>query len=288
MKTVMMALFGATAALALSAGGANATSTIIYDASPQQPNFSRVTLCSGTVPCGTWVDEIGPEFGFRSGGIGVEWGFTGGAISSVTFTLYTEFPFAGRQIGAQSTYIGFADLFIDLPPIGAQASPSFDYAIDFNSESIAVVPMQARLVKDPAFLTAQDLYANRPVNYGGLTNICSGSTNAECLADSRKPETKVTNGSGDFDLAVTDGGSVTLPAVTPDGVEQTFAHSYSVMLSGVDFSNWKTMRLFWGTGWCANDTVEGTAVVPVPAALPILGAALAGFAFAGFRQRRSF
>ncbi|MCU0839021.1 MAG: hypothetical protein MUE49_09910 [Rhodospirillales bacterium] len=283
MRTWTMALFGATTTLALSAGSAHAYSSIIYDSLPLQPTFSRVQQFDRLVPSGGFIDEIGPQFGFRSGGIGVDWGFTGQTINSVTFTLFTNLGIAGTVVNG--AYIGFADLFLDLPPVGGQKTPSFDYAIDFFSEGPAAGQsgLTARLVASPTFQTANDIYStNSLIAHGGLTNICDGG--AGCAADARAPEVKVTGGQEVLaGLTVTDGGPTTV--IGPSG-SQDFLHSYSVMLSGLDFSHWAKIRAFWGTGWCANDTVEGTAVVPIPAALPIIGAALAGFGFAGWRQRQ--
>jgi hypothetical protein len=301
MKALTFAILGATTALALTSDPAAAHMAMIYDSTPQQQTYSHIERWSKTTPLNNWVDELGGGTGansFRSGGIGVEWGFTNTAISSVKFTLYTNFGLSGATVN--NTYVGFADLFIDLGNNGTPAAPDFDYAIDFKSEFLNQTPdgsgqAQANVAKlvnlgapGIGYQTSQQILGTvNGIEYGGLTNICSGSTDAACQAGSRAPETKVT-GNSTYDLTVTDAaGSVTLnPPPGSTGSPETYTFAYSVVLSGIDFTGWDTLRLFWGTGWCSNDSVEGTAVVPVPAALPILASALAGFGFVGFRQRK--
>ncbi len=301
MKTLALAILGATTALALTSGPAAAYTAMIYDSAPQQATYSRIEAWSKMTPSNNWVDELGggpAPNGFRSGGIGVEWGFTNNAISSVKFTLFTNFGLSGTTVN--NTFVGFADLFIGIGGKGTQANPGFDYAIDFKSESLNQTAdgsgsSQANVAKlvdlrapGIGYQTSQDIFGNvNNIQYGGLTNICSGSTDAACQAGARAPETKVT-GNSTYDLTVSDAaGSVTLnPPPGSTGSPETYTFAYSVVLSGIDFSGWDKLRLFWGTGWCSNDSVEGTAVVPVPAALPILASALAGFGFAGFRQRK--
>lgn len=292
MKKLTLALLGATAGLAVSAGSAGAYTTYIYDSPLVNPTYSRAQTFNLLAPTGgpnNWVDVIGatgaPD-GFQSGAFKVDWAFgADDKINQVTITYYTNYGLSGATFGG--TYAGFADWFIDVGNTG-----TFDYAIDFKSEFNGQAPdgggaNLAQLVDltSPGIgiQTSQDVFGSTAgVNYGGLTNICSGSTNADCLAGSRIPEVKVT-GNSTYDLAVSNGGPALLTG--PDGSE-TFQFAYSVVLSGIDFSGWGELRLFSGTGWCANDTVEGVAKVPVPAALPILAAALAGFGFAGWRQRR--
>ena len=38
-------------------------------------------------------------------------------------------------------------------------------------------------------------------------------------------------------------------------------------------------------GWCANDTIEGTAVVPIPAAAWLFGSAILGLGAVGWKRR---
>jgi hypothetical protein len=286
-------------AIALTPGTAAADVTKrILDAPLVSPTYSRIETWNSTAttaggPTGSpnnnfWGDELGggnPFDGFRSGAIDVTWYDNG----NVGFTLYTNFGLSGATVGG--LFVGFADLFISIGDHGTQANPSWEYAVDFKSESLNQSPDTgganlARLVANPTFQTSQQIVRGN-LQYGGLTNICSGSTDAACQTGSRAPETKVTNGSGVYDLAVTDltgAGSTTLTG--PNG-SQTYGAAYNVILAGVNADgSWDSLRVFWGTGWCANDTIEGTAVVPIPAALPMLLAAVGGLGLAGWRQRR--
>jgi hypothetical protein len=299
-------LAGATAlgtVLALSTGTAHADYTSrILDAPLISPTYSRIetwdsssTSGSPGTPANNWGDELGgagPFDGFRSGAIDVTWESDG----DLRFTLYTNFGLSGATVGG--LFVGFADIFIDLSPIGPQATPSWDYAIDIKSESAANTSPDAggsnlaRLVASPTYATSQDvLKGTGGLQYGGLTNICAGSDDTACQTNSRAPETKVTNGSGAYDLDVTDttgAGNITLTG--PNGSE-TYGAAYSITIEATDLAatskDWTMMRVFWGTGWCANDTVEGVAMVPIPAALPMLLAAVGGLGLAARRARRT-
>lgn len=90
------------------------------------------------------------------------------------------------------------------------------------------------------------------------------------------PPTRVDGVGSPFDLAVS----------VLDG--EGFNFGYNIVLSNVNGSDdWNNMRVFWGTGWCANDSIDGTASVapvPIPAALPMMLAALSGLFFVARRK----
>jgi hypothetical protein len=49
---------------------------------------------------------------------------------------------------------------------------------------------------------------------------------------------------------------------------------------------WDSFRVFWGTGQCANDTIEGSVSnVPIPAAAWLFGSAIFGLGAVGWKRR---
>ncbi len=285
---------GATALgliLALQSGSAQAFTQRIFDAPLVSPEYSAIETWQGNNGGNdSWGDELGgggPFDGFSSAAIDVTW--TG---PDVSFTLYTNFGLSGTTVGG--LFVGFADLFIDLGNDGTQATPDWDYAVDFKSEHPNTTPDNggAKLARLVTITDANDYDTSVDVvsgttglQYGGRTNICD-ATNSDCKNEERAPETKVTKSGDTFDLAVeyTDPGSID----GPNGNSVDYGAAYTVTLLNVNQNgDWDNMRVFWGTGWCANDTVEGTAVVPIPAALPMLLAALGGLGFAGWRRRNA-
>ena len=238
---------------------------------------------------------------FFSGNIYVTW-----SGSDVILQLETNMPSGGSPTTGQRRY-GFADIFISTNGShGTQANPTWDYGIDFNSGPIDLdggfgqvttgatddptiktvttsnnlgSGTSARLVKlDPDKAKDEIGYAvNGQVRY---TNICSdlGGGGTDCENnDERRPEVEVIGGTilNTFDV-----GRGENPNSPPTDI-------VTVTLSNVNTNGeWNDLRIFWATGWCANDTVEGYAVVPIPAALPMLLAAIGGLGLAGWRQRR--
>lgn len=298
MRKLTLALLGASTALALCAGAGTAwagPTATIYDAL-NQPDTSQPYSHSFHSSSG-WEDiyngsggTVGPFF---SGSVGIQW-----AGADVILQLTTNLPRNGD--GAY----GFADIFFDLnpDPYVANVAPHWDYGLDINSGKDgttgtinangfgqnengthvatgvgngAAIGTLARLVKDPTYLTSVSGQISN-------TKICSdiGGDGTDCGTGTsgRAPEVEITNGSLNdlvFDVIKTD-------AVAPPP-----SYVYTITLAGVNTNGeWNSFRLFWATGWCGNDTVEGYAKVPVPAALPIFAAAMAGFGFAGWRRRK--
>lgn len=295
----MRAFFGA--ALTAAAGLAFSASTavaypgnVIFDAL-NQPDASRPYSHSYHSSQG-WEDHYPIANNtptFFSGNITVGW-----VGDDVILKINSSMPLVGAD------GYGFADIFIDLDPAPyvANVRPAWDWGLDINSGrngtagtidangfgqqvsggkvvagGLAGTGTLARLVQNPTFALA----VNGQISN---TKICSdtGPDSTDCGAgdSGRTPEVEITNGSlTDRVFAVTS---------EPDNSPPP-NYIYTIVLDGVNTSGaWDEFRLFWATGWCANDTVEGYASVPVPAALPIIAAALAGFGFAGWRQRRPF
>ncbi len=195
--------------------------------------------------------------------------------------------------GAQN--YGFADIFIDLASDGGLASGNntdWDYGIDINSgygsngfggsnsgdnnrvsvgTALTGTGLLAALVYNPTVLYAGGSSVNS-------TKVC---TDGSCgnSADGRRPEVEVDGETYDTAFAITQ---------AVDGQPGDPLYYTTITLAGVNTNGaWNEFRLFWGTGWCSNDSVEGVAKVPLPAALPIFAAAMAGFGFAGWRRRKS-
>jgi hypothetical protein len=283
----------AAAPLLLSGTSAHAYYTAtIFDAY-NQPDLSQPYSHSYHSSQG-WEDHYNtsPGLPFFSGNIVIEW-FDNG---DVKLTINSSMP-AGGNSG-----FAFADIFFDLANdgLGGANTPDWDYGLDINSGGAGfgqttetksdgktyVKPYsgsggggdKARLVE---IRGAQD-YAFSVYNQISNTKICSdtGGDNTDCGAGNsgRRPEVEITRTDyiAEFDVVQT-------PDTTPPP-----NYFYSILMEGVNLDGaWNHFRLFWGTGWCANDTVEGYAQVPVPAALPIMAASLAGFAFAGWRRNRA-
>jgi hypothetical protein len=128
--------------------------------------------------------------------------------------------------------------------------------------------------------------------YGGRTVVSNTNTNSINDDNERPAEVKVVGATTPFDIDITrTGTNVTLPrAITPPA-DEVYNNQYTFTLTAANLDAagddyWQTLRVFWGTGWCSNDSIEGTAKVPVPAALPLVLAGFAGLGFVGFRQRR--
>lgn len=305
MKTLALALLGTTA-LALAAGPAAAYTATIYDALNNPPPANPGTYSHGWGDPGPgsarWADNFNiGNLDFYSGNVYVTW-----IGADVIIDLTTNMPRGG------SSGYGFADIFFDLQSLGGYGSanaPAWDYGLDINSGAkndagslgfgqntttdksagktgpgdptyVTVRPEsnlgpgdRARLVR----LTASADWAYSVKDQIEWTKICTDGV--DCGTDQtsgRRPEVEILKTAYEAEYAVQ-----TLPGPAP------LAYTHRIVLAGVNPDGaWDAFRFFWATGWCANDTVEGYVTrIPVPAALPILVAALAGFAFAGWRQR---
>jgi hypothetical protein len=327
MGRLALAILGTTTAFALSGGAASADVTQSIFDGPEYDQTTGVDYSHGYYPGaqnwtghlnpgspslangGGWFDNISgtgfydpPPAGgdnippFWSSGADVTWSnMVNGRYQDVTITLYTNMPATGIS------GFGIADVFFDLNWDGSyNTGNSWDYGLDINSGTgtdgyggpgaalYAGGGTEAILYQNPTFKTAADFGEIKKTQVcsdnGNGTNTC-GNPN-----DARAPETEVTGGTP-VGNPVTVSQTVLdqTPGTTP--TDQPY-YEYTITLAGINdgtHGDWNAFRLFWGTGQCANDTVEGyVAAVPVPAALPIIASALVGFGFAGWRQRETF
>ena len=284
-RTILLASTILGAALAIPAGGALAHTSTILDAPllAADDTWTRVHYYEGTNPrtgTGTnrgWTDEIGPEHGFRTFQIGVDW-----SGKDVEITAYTNYALGGETIGGRN--VPFADFAFDVDMDGV-----YEYGFDVDGGSSNGTLYSGLSTSLDAngrnsggdWDTSVDAFGGGGFYYGGRWQDCNGT---DCdLTTANVPLTEVVGGTADAnntDVAITDGGPVTLGG-------HTVSHAYSFVLSGVNASgNWDAFEIFWGTGACANDAIHGKAVVPIPAALPLILSAFAGLGFAGYRRSK--
>jgi hypothetical protein len=222
---------------------------------------------------GTWYDVIGYSE-FETSAISVTWGSNG----DVTFTTYTNYTSGDH--GAE-----MADWLFDLN--GDNVFGAGDAAVHPNiahgsttggaGDYIAVVSSTQNSVQT---------YLNGGV-FGHSTNVCD--INGDCNTGARAPEVLAVGNSTPITGGISDGGPGTLngnPFSDAAGV-YSFLHSYTFTLAGVNTGGlWNNIGVFWGTGQCANDTIQGrVSNVPIPAAAWLFGSAIFGLGAVGWKRR---
>lgn len=295
MRKLTLALLGASTAIALCAGAAQANPTnVIFDPyigqNPGSQSYSHMRDSGNWLPDASNGGVSGDPF--NSGNITVGWSGT-----DVILRINSSMPLAGVNYdpNGQNLKFAFADLFFDVNDsdgVKSGNTTDWDFGLDINNGYGAdgygqnidgnsnIVPIstalvagtKGKLVAAPTFSIANSAEALGFQQTKICADPCPDTPNG------RDPEVEVIDGNQIGEFGIQDLG---------DG-EGSTTHLYQIVLAGVNTDgSWDTFRLFWGTGWCANDTVEGTVTIPVPAALPIFAAAMAGFGFAGWRRRKT-
>jgi hypothetical protein len=193
----------------------------------------------------TWTarDYLGSEF--DTSGINVS-----GTGSVLTLELYTNFP---GLVNVGSYSFSAADLALSLDGIAG-----YEIGVDLSSGSV---------FSGATWLTSSDLMEGLPSNYYyGEKYIDSGGIQKD-------PIVKIDTGTNIGNATVT----ITNPAANYLWTVALDLSSLGISMADGDID------VFWGTATCANDVIEGSAAVPEPATLLLLGTGLVGLA--GFHRR---
>jgi hypothetical protein len=155
--------------------------------------------------------------------------------SLITFSLYTNYPQSGVTVGTWATFVG--DLAIDLP-----GGSSYEYGISLSSHANGIV--------------GGNLYQ---VSNWNLSNFYAPSGGY-----SYNQNQIVTIGSG------TDIGNAAI-SWNPIGSNPTYRIDVSVDRNLIPAD---VVDIHWASATCANDYVNGTAAVPEPSGMLLLGLGL--------------
>jgi len=202
----------------------------------------------------SWPDYIGAHFDTK----GIDVNMTG---SNIIITMYTNFD------GLYTTYSGdnfyAADLGLDLNLDG-----TYEYGVKLTHTGPNDGDYSAALYKDGTWESSYDVWEG---------NTTANMEYGEFYPDDGNHKAWVKMEGG------TEKGNVTINiSSSPSGLwewEWTLTIDKNLFDSG-DLDN--QMGIFWATGTCANDVVEG-AVVPIPTTILLLSSGLLGF---GLLSRR--
>ena len=203
----------------------------------------------------SWPDYIGAHFDTK----GIDVNMTG---SNIIITMYTNFD------GLYTTYSGdnfyAADLGLDLNLDG-----TYEYGVKLTHTGPNDGDYSAALYKDGTWKSSYDVWEGNTT-----ANMEYGEFYPEPTS---KREAWVKMEGGDYK------GDVTINiSSSPSGLwEWTLTIDKNLFESG-DLDN--QMGIFWATGTCANDVVQG-AVVPIPTTILLLGSGLLGFGLLGRRRK---
>ena len=199
-----------------------------------------------------WLDHIGSNFDTK--GIDVNMG-----DSSITITMYTEFD-GLYTYGGDNFYA--ADLGLDLDLDGR-----YEYGVVLTHGTGGDQDYSAALYKGGTWKSSYDVLEDNTKNnfyYGEFYPEPTNNHNAwvKMEGGTRK-------------------GNVTINISSHSGLwEWTLTINKDLFEGDLD----NQIGIFWATGTCANDVVEG-AVAPVPSTLLLLGSSLFGLGL--FARRKT-
>ena len=201
-----------------------------------------------------WLDHIGSNFDTK----GIDVNMTG---SNIIITMYTKFD--GLYTYSGDNFYA-ADLGLDLDLDGR-----YEYGVVLTHGTGGDQDYSAALYKDGTWKSSYDVWEGKTGNiifdYGEF--YPEPSSNREAWV-------KMEGG--------TKKGDVTINISSDSGLwEWTLTIDKNLFDSG----DWRNqMGIFWATGTCANDVVQG-AVVPIPTTILLLGSGLLGFGLLGRRRK---
>jgi len=215
-------------------------------------NVGKGTTKGGESSAIEWLDHIGNHFDTK----GIDVNMAG---SNIIITMYTEFD-GLYTYGGDNFYA--ADLGLDLGLDG-----KYEYGVVLTHGTGGGQDYSAALYKDGTWKSSYDVLEGKTINdlyYGEFYPEPTNNRNAWVKMEG-----------GDYK------GDVTIN-ITPSGDLYAWTLEIDKTLFGSDLGN--EIGIFWATGTCANDVVEG-AVAPVPSTLLLLGSGLLGFGLLSRRRK---
>ena len=216
-------------------------------------NVGKGTTKGSESSASEWLDYIGDHFDTE----GIDVNMTD---SSITITMYTKFnglyTYSGDNFYA-------ADLGLDLNLDG-----TYEYGVVLTHGTGGDQDYSAALYKGGTWKSSYDVLEGKTIN-----DLYYGEFYPE-PSSNREAWVKMDSGTKKGDVTINISSS-------PSGLwEWTLTIDKNLFDSG-DLDN--QMGIFWATGTCANDVVEG--VVPIPPTILLLGSGLLGFGLLSRRKK---